>query len=342
MYAFQAHERGYPVLSLPVIIAMLHGPILVCPSGAHAQDTQGLYQQLPRPIRQHIDSVRKSCAELNDTFKVYNPMQGVMQIDLDGAPAVLVDDEELCANAMAGANCSNRGCDLAIWKLDRQKSWQKIFDKHLHRKFIVLDERRSLKLMAVSISASDPNCNPVPDGEYTSGQSCDALVYYRSGDWVWNVVQKPSPNTVSAPAAKQSGFDKAKIEKGEGGRGLDAWLELDGPRLALGMIGCRKDVGRFNVQFGLSVGRGGQAAPELKVLEGSERVQTIDLPVCLNGSCEKLRWRFLESGTGDGFFTGVRIESAKNVQSIRIVIPNETRKYEYRGDVNGILRKICS
>ena len=90
---------------------------------------------------------------------------------------------------MTGANCSNRGCDLQIWKQLGQGSWRKIFDEHLHRNFISISEQGRLRLMAVSVYAGSPHCAPGLGRNYTSGQSCDALVRYRNGSWIWEKIR---------------------------------------------------------------------------------------------------------------------------------------------------------
>jgi hypothetical protein len=47
----------------------------------------------------------------------------------------------------------------------------------------------------------------------------------------------------------------------------------------------------------------------------------------------------LESGTGDTFFTTVAFPKKRQaIKSIRVVLPKEARKYEYRGDIDGIFK----
>jgi hypothetical protein len=91
---------------------------------------------------------------------------------------------QLCGVHMAGANCSNRGCDMSIYKEISKGSWRKTFHEHLYGKFLAIDwERMHLQLMVASIYAGDPRCQPIPNKEYTSGKSCNLIVTYRNNNW---------------------------------------------------------------------------------------------------------------------------------------------------------------
>ena len=68
--------------------------------------------------------------------QVLNSMQGIESLRLnDGSKIIIVDNEKLCDSANAGVNCSNRGCDLRIYKEFTPGSYRKIFDEHLHGKY---------------------------------------------------------------------------------------------------------------------------------------------------------------------------------------------------------------
>lgn len=159
---------------------------------AQAQNRELSFQRLPHEVRQHITRVRSSCKELNPDFKPFNDTQGVQEIILEdgGREALLVDNEALCDVDMAGANCTNRGCDLLIWERVSQTAWRLIFKEHLHRKFVSIN-RRSGRLQAIvmSIYAGDPRCRPEPKREYTSGMSCDLIATYQSGSWRWQLIR---------------------------------------------------------------------------------------------------------------------------------------------------------
>ena len=91
--------------------------VFMCALGsASAQSPDAQYRKLPAEVRHYAESVRKSCIDLNPHSKPYDLMQGIDPVELGGAPALFVDAETLCNARMAGANCTNRGCDLKIWK----------------------------------------------------------------------------------------------------------------------------------------------------------------------------------------------------------------------------------
>jgi hypothetical protein len=158
---------------------------------AAAQPPELHFRQLPNDVRTYVEDVRKSCTALDPSSKPYDAMQGISVIDLDGDGSrdLLVDAEQVCNSWLKGGNCSNRGCDLKIWKQTGRHGWRKIFDEHLYRKFISLSEDRQIRLMAVSVYAGDPHCEPVSGKEYTAGQSCDALIFYADKTWRWEKIE---------------------------------------------------------------------------------------------------------------------------------------------------------
>ncbi len=124
------------------------------------------------------------------------------------------------------------------------------------------------------------------------------------------------------------------VQKGEGGVGLDAWLEMDeSDLLSLAMIDCRKSAKGLNVQLGLYPQSNKDLPPELKRLLYRENGEQTDLFVCINQFCEERKWEFLASGFGDAFFTNISIDRRrKPIGLVRVMIPDEHRKYEYRGE----------
>ena len=150
------------------------------------------FQQLPKEIRQHAIKVRQACKELAGENRTFDDMQGIQIVDLkgDGSRDIIVDNEGLCGSHMAGANCSNRGCDLRVYKEISRGAWRKIFEEHLHAKHFAIDwNTMRLQLMVVSIYAGDPRCHPNPREEYTSGKSCNLIVTYKSNGWNWQVIR---------------------------------------------------------------------------------------------------------------------------------------------------------
>ena len=154
----------------------LHSSALI---HSHATETRMAqtnlsFQQLPREIRGHAAAVRNSCKEYEPSFEINSDMQGIEILSLkgDGTRDIIVDNEGLCATNWAGANCSNRACDMRIYKEVARGQWRKVFEESLHTKFLVIDyERMRLQMMVAAIYAGDPRCKPDPRKEYTSGMS---------------------------------------------------------------------------------------------------------------------------------------------------------------------------
>ena len=91
---------------------------------------------------------------------------------------------------MAGANCSNRGCDMLIYKEVSRNYRRKIFDEHLYAKFLALDwDTMRFQLMVASIYAGDSRCQPNPNKNYTSGQSCNLIVTYKNNGLGWQLIK---------------------------------------------------------------------------------------------------------------------------------------------------------
>lgn len=131
------------------------------------------------------------------------------------------------------------------------------------------------------------------------------------------------------------------LHKGEGGAGLDAELQLgEADQFNLALIGCRNTATSQQVQLGLYVG-GGKLPLELERIS-NRTDEELSLYLCTNETCEERAWKLLESGTGDTYFTTVAFPKKRQaITSIRVVLPKEARKYEYRGDIDGILKRIC-
>jgi len=160
-------------------------------SSASAAQVALQFQQLPREIREHAAHVRNSCKEYEPTFAVVNEMQGIQILSLkgDGARDLVVDNEGLCGTQWAGANCSNRACEMRIYKEVARGQWQKVFEENLYSKYLVVDyERMRLQMIIAAIYAGDPRCKPDPRKDYTSGKSCNLIVTYRDDRWTWQKI----------------------------------------------------------------------------------------------------------------------------------------------------------
>jgi hypothetical protein len=160
-------------------------------SAAFAQAKPMQYQQLPSEVRKYADDVHRSCKEQDDQSQPLDLMQGITVLDLDGSGArdFLVDAETLCNSSIKGGNCSNRGCDLKIWKQTGQRSWRVMFDQHVSRKFVSTNEKDRLNLIALSTFAGSPQCEPERGKQYTSGQMCDVLVRYKNGNMIYEKIK---------------------------------------------------------------------------------------------------------------------------------------------------------
>jgi hypothetical protein len=189
--------------------ALMAAAFFAASSSPAAAATKIRYQQLPPEIRHYVERIRKSCRELYAPYRARTKLQGIRVIDLngDGSRDLMIDAEHLCADWVPGANCSNRGCDLKIWKQVGRNSWKKIFDEHLYKKTISIGGNGRLNKMAVSVYAGGPHCDPDSGKSYTSGQSCDATVYYRDNHWIWEKVA--AANNLDVPVIEQGGDGQA-------------------------------------------------------------------------------------------------------------------------------------
>lgn len=133
------------------------------------------------------------------------------------------------------------------------------------------------------------------------------------------------------------------IRAGAEGVGQDAWLELnDSDQFSLGLVGCKKSRGKLDLQLVLSVYGKGQVPPELETLRSTEVDTTIGLDFCINGICEENEFRSETRSWGNVLLKDITIDrDQEKIRSMRVIIPNESMKYEYQGDVDGILKKIC-
>jgi hypothetical protein len=167
--------------------------VLFANKAAVAEPSSLSFADMPLEIRNLAQDTRKNCKEQGDEGS-YDDMQGISVISFDdGSRGVVVDNEDLCNSWIKAGNCSNRGCDLTIWQQADGGAWRKIFAQHAYRKFLSIDDHNTLKLIAISIGASSPECHPVSGKQYMSSQSCDALVNYQHGRWMWKVIQAPKP-----------------------------------------------------------------------------------------------------------------------------------------------------
>ena len=170
----------------------------VRPTGAAPaarDDGAGLrFRDLPADVQTHVSAIRASCKAAFEDVPLdhrkgvkYLPddeMQGIQQVSLEGSPAIMVDNLQLCADQIPAANCSNRGCDLAIWQFDNSGAWRQEFKEHLHSRELDIDPAtKQLRSMSVAVHAGDSRCAPAAGRTYTSGESCKLNVTYSGGQW---------------------------------------------------------------------------------------------------------------------------------------------------------------
>lgn len=144
------------------------------------------FEQLPIPVKRHAEEVRAACRDANSELEISYDMAGISDITIEGQPAFIVDDGELCSPFQsAGVNCSNRGCDLRIWKRTANGHWSLILEEHSRGKFISATENGTLAALVITVGALHPQCHPEPDREYVARDSCDLLGRYTRGKWRW-------------------------------------------------------------------------------------------------------------------------------------------------------------
>jgi len=150
------------------------------------------FQELPAELRSYVKEIRGRCKDLAEDPVADDSMQGIVEVDIDkdGQQDLIVDAEYLCSRRMAGANCTNRGCDFQIWREVGERRWQKIFDEHLYDRYISFGNSYGpLKFLVAKIYGGRPECKPDPSENYTSGMSCDVLVRYHDGKWTWEKLE---------------------------------------------------------------------------------------------------------------------------------------------------------
>ena len=60
----------------------------------------------------------------------------------------------------------------------------------------------------------------------------------------------------------------------------------------------------------------------------------------INTRCETYTWEYSDEGGGT-LSTVFSLSSDDKIRSVELVVPNDSTNYEFRGDFDGILKKIC-
>lgn len=147
------------------------------------------FRELPNEVQTYVSDVRNRCRELYadvDGSKIIpeDDMDGILEVELDGRSAIVSDNLHLCTDHVPAGNCSNRGCDVVIWRQDMRGAWHIVFQEHLHGRTLDIDPN-SLRLRSISFGlyAGDPRCHPQPDREYMSSETCGLVARYRYNRW---------------------------------------------------------------------------------------------------------------------------------------------------------------
>ena len=81
---------------------------------------------------------------------------------------------------------------------------------------------------------------------------------------------------------------------------------------------------------------------ELESLRKTEADTPVALDFCINGICEENEFRAEARDMGNVLVKDISIDrNQEKIKSMRVMLPKESMKYEYQGDVGGILKKIC-
>lgn len=154
------------------------------------------YDHLPRVVKSYVEEVRNSCRDYDPNAISADKMSGIRPIFLaEGTPALLIENETLCSDHYSGANCSNRGCDVVVM-VEGSDGWKEAFREHLYDGSFDIGDDKKLNSISASIYAGDPHCDPAPNAEFMSSDSCDVTIRYENKDWVW---QKVGSNPDAAP-----------------------------------------------------------------------------------------------------------------------------------------------
>ena len=104
----------------------------------------------------------------------------------------------------------------------------------------------------------------------------------------------------------------------------------------------RKRSERDDVNLGLIVDEKATVSPELAKLRNVQKDAKRNMDLCINSHCKGYTWEYTDDFGFPSWWTSLTLErNRERMDSVRIVIPNDSANYEFRGDVDGILRRIC-
>jgi hypothetical protein len=128
-----------------------------------------------------------------------------------------------------------------------------------------------------------------------------------------------------------------EIGEGEGGS-LEAYLPMDDQKnLTLILAGCWRAANKKAVTVGLTVDDNVTLSPGLSRLRNLPAGTTAMIDLCINAACTSHEWSINE--LWGSLSTVVRF--GQGTRSIEVVIPQDSTRYQFRGDVDEILKQIC-
>ena len=133
--------------------------------------------------------------------------------------------------------------------------------------------------------------------------------------------------------------DNYQIYMGEGKP--EASLTLSNVKyFSLSMAQCTKSQNETTVNVGLIVDEKATVSPEVARLRNVQPDTKRNIDLCINERCKNYTWEYSDF---DSFlWTSISLgQKRERINSVRVVIPNDNTNYEFRGDVEKILKRIC-
>jgi hypothetical protein len=141
--------------------------------------------------------------------------------------------------------------------------------------------------------------------------------------------------------------NESHFYRGEGNV-LEAYIALNRANDFRLLMTCQqKTRSNKKVKLGLQIGVDDNAkvSPEVIKLRKVPEDAQKSLDVCINSRCNTYVWEHSDYGSdesGGPLITDITIDqSGGKIRSVRLVVPNDATNYEFEGDVDGILEKIC-
>jgi hypothetical protein len=111
----------------------------------------------------------------------------------------------------------------------------------------------------------------------------------------------------------------------------------DQKNLTLIMAGCWRTANKKAVTVGLSVGENVTLSPGLSRLRNLPAGTTAMIDLCINAACNSHQWSINELWGS----LSTLVHLGQGTRSIEVVIPQDSTRYQFRGDVDAILKQIC-